>query len=139
MGRHHHGYVWVGNAAALVPQDPRRAGHPDFAASPVPPLELAHWLLKSGSFVRGTFTAPEEATAWVDAAARPYVGELLPAQLASAGAAVVGGEDFAGGWYVSGQRFLAVHLVACSPHRFRPEYGCPVSVGRGSGRTVPGG
>lgn len=40
--------------------------------------------------------------------------------------ALVAGEDRVGGWWVSGGRFLSVNLIACSPHRVRPEYACPL-------------
>ncbi|MEU1946929.1 hypothetical protein ABZ554_31950 [Streptomyces sp. NPDC020125] len=39
---------------------------------------------------------------------------------------VASGEDVVGGWYLTGQRFLSVCLIACSPHRMRPEIPCPV-------------
>ncbi|GAB2595299.1 hypothetical protein GCM10027168_30000 [Streptomyces capparidis] len=51
--------------------------------------------------------------------------EVPEARVRGAVLAVAGGEDVAGGWWLGGQRFLSVCLIACSPHRFRPEYPCP--------------
>jgi hypothetical protein len=39
--------------------------------------------------------------------------------------ALAAGEDIVGGWYLTGQRFLSVSLIARSPHRLRLEISCP--------------
>ncbi|MGW0731353.1 hypothetical protein [Streptomyces sp. NPDC002851] len=132
--RHHHGYTWLGTGFGTMRDGPRRVGHPEFSSSGVPPLELAHWLLKPAHFVMGTWTDPREAAAWFGRKAREHVDAFidshdrssLDAKIIVVAEAVAYGEDVAGGWWMSGQRFLAVHLIACSPHRFRPEYVCPV-------------
>ncbi|MEU7281756.1 hypothetical protein AB0A69_23715 [Streptomyces sp. NPDC045431] len=117
---HHHGYLWLGSGLHQVPDGVRRAGHPEFPSSPYPPLELAHWLLKPPSFVRGTWAEPKEAAAWFAEQVRPHVDAF-----GCDHDALAGGQDIVGGWWLSGQRYLGVYLIACSPHRFRPEYGCP--------------
>lgn len=132
---HHHGYTWLGSGHDLLKDGPRRPMHPDFTGARVVPLELAHWLLKPRSFIRGTWTAPEEAVAWFVTQAQNHAPsfasdhdrtpEALSARIAATAEAVVAGQDVAGGWYLTGQRFLSVCLIACSPHRTRPEIPCP--------------
>ncbi|MFI2226351.1 hypothetical protein [Streptomyces fradiae] len=130
---HHHGYSWLGTGLHHIHDGARRAGHPDFIASPVPPLELAQWLLKAAAFVRGTWREPQQAAAWFGAQVRPYAEvfdrdhdrEALEERITAAAEAVAGGADVAGGWWLVGRRYLGVYLIACRPHRFRPEYPCP--------------
>ncbi|MBL1098272.1 hypothetical protein [Streptomyces coffeae] len=132
---HHHGYTWLGSGHDLLKDGPRRPIHPEFASSKVVPLELAHWLLKPPSFVQGTWTDPTQAADWFGNRAREHADsfasdhdrapETLSAKVQGAAEAVAGGEDVAGGWYLTGQRFLSVCLIACGPHRLRPGIGCP--------------
>lgn len=73
--------------------------------------------------------------AWFGARAGEHLGAFasvaeraaLDGRIAAAAGPVAGGEDVAEGWWLTGQRFLAVHLVACSPHRLRPERACPLT------------
>ncbi|KUJ66912.1 hypothetical protein ACZ90_31205 [Streptomyces albus subsp. albus] len=132
---HHHGYVWLGSGHDLAKDGPRRPEHPVFATSKVVPLELAHWLLKPRSFIHGSWADPSAAAAWFGQQAREHAAqfasaydrdpERLAAKIESVTRTVAGGEDVAGGWYLTGQRFLSVCLIACSPNRLRPEYACP--------------
>jgi hypothetical protein len=132
---HHHGYLWLGSGLALLKDGPRRPEHPEFATSKVVPLELAHWLLKPPAFIRGTWNDPQEAAAWLGAQAQEHAEafsseherdvEVIASKAGRAAEAAARGEDVVGGWYLTGRRFLSVCLIACSPHRFRPEYGCP--------------
>ncbi|WFB09596.1 hypothetical protein LRS74_23030 [Streptomyces sp. LX-29] len=130
---HHHGYVWSGHGSQMKTDGPRRANSPDFRTATITPLELADWLRKPPQFVRGTFRDPQEAANWVAEQTQEHspsfesdhARETLHAHIESAGAAVRGGEDFCGGWWLKGGRFLSVCLIACSPHRMRPDYGCP--------------
>ncbi|GAA4909161.1 hypothetical protein ACFPM3_12065 [Streptomyces coeruleoprunus] len=132
---HHHGYLWLGTGLHQVKDGIRRAGHPDFATSPVPPLELAHWLLKPPAFVRGTWHDPKEAAAWFGEQVRPHTEafvcrhdhEALGDRIAQAADSAAGGEDVSGGWWLTRQRYLGVYLIACTPHRFRPDYPCPLA------------
>jgi hypothetical protein len=131
---HHHGYLWLGSGLELLRDGPRRPEDPEFSTSRVPPLELAHWLLKPRGFIQGTWTDAREAAAWFGAQAREHAAafssehdrdvEVIATRVQSAAEAVARGEDVVGGWYLTGQRFLSVCLIAC-PHRFRPEYPCP--------------
>ena len=133
MSDHHHGYTWLGSGRELGKDGPRRPAHGEFALSRVPPLELAHWLLKSPALVQGTWRDPQQAADWWGARVRAHGDALLPhdrqqvsTRTQAAARAVAGGEDVAGGWWLAGGRFLSVCLIGCSPHRFRPEACCPV-------------
>lgn len=132
-GLHHHAYVWLGSGEVLVkPGDAqRRPGHPEFRTAQVMPLECADWLLKAAGRIEGTFVEPKEGAEW-------YAGQLAEHASLFGGTSVpeplheetvralAAGEDRVGGWWVSGGRFLSVNLIACSPHRVRPEYACPL-------------
>ncbi|MGW2324942.1 hypothetical protein ACWC5C_04155 [Streptomyces sp. NPDC001700] len=120
---HHHGYTWLGSGHELSKDGPRRPIHPEFTSSKVVPLEVAHWLLKPPSFIQGTWTDPAEAVDWFESQAHAH-GAVAGAAARAVGA-VKAGEDVVGGWYLTGQRFLSVCLVACGPHRMRPEIPCP--------------
>lgn len=135
MERHHHGYTWLGSGFDLHRDGPRRAVHPTFATNPLPPLEVAHWLLKPASLVRGTWNDSHEAAEWFASQVRshsasfatppdrPPVDDRIPTIAQQA----ADGTDIVGGWWLTGQRFLSVSLVACCPHRLRPSYPCPVT------------
>ncbi|ARF56960.1 hypothetical protein B1H19_24795 [Streptomyces gilvosporeus] len=131
--RHHHAYLWLGHGDVLVrPGDAhRRPNHPEFRTAQVMPLECADWLLKPASRIAGTFYEPGDAARWYAGRLAEY-GELFDGAYAvtpSYGETVrvlSAGEDRVGGWWVSGGRFLSVSLIACSPHRVRPVYGCPL-------------
>ncbi|WP_421107627.1 hypothetical protein [Streptomyces sp. NEAU-S77] len=130
---HHHGYTWLGSAHDLHKDGPRRPLHPEFRSSKVVPLELAHWLLKPPSFIQGTWKDPQQAADWFGGQARAsaasFASEHERDRLADAASRAVKraaqGEDVVGGWYLTGQRFLSVCLIACSPHRLRPDIPCP--------------
>ncbi|MEU0838415.1 hypothetical protein ABZ370_02950 [Streptomyces sp. NPDC005962] len=135
---HHHGYTWLGSAHDLLKDGPRHPPHPQFTSSKVVPLELAHWLLKPASFIHGTWTEPQEAAQWFAGQARASTASFasehdrdtnrLANAVSRAADRVAGGEDVVGGWYMTGQRFLSVCLIACSPHRTRPDIPCPQAV-----------
>ncbi|MEU9603155.1 hypothetical protein [Streptomyces sp. NPDC048057] len=136
MQRHHHGYTWLGSGFDLHQDGPRRAVHPTFATNPLPPLEVAHWLLKPASLVRGTYDGPREAAEWFAAQVRPHAATFatqpdpftIDDRIPAIAEQVADGADVVGGWWLTGQRFLSVTLVACSPHRLRPSYACPVEL-----------
>ncbi|WP_328385107.1 hypothetical protein OHS81_13995 [Streptomyces sp. NBC_00400] len=131
-GPHHHAYVWLGSGDVLVkPGDAhRRPGHPEFRSAQVMPLECADWLLKPASRIEATFDEPKEGADWyADQLARYaelFVGSY-PEGLSHEETvrALAAGEDRVGGWWVTGGRFLSLNLIACSPHRVRPDYACP--------------
>ncbi|MFD9211250.1 hypothetical protein ACFVZM_33830 [Streptomyces sioyaensis] len=131
-GPHHHAYIWLGSGDVLVkPGDAhRRPGHPEFRSAQVMPLECADWLLKPASRMEGTFVEPKEGADWYEDQltrhAHLFVGSSVPDPLyEETTRALAAGEDRVGGWWVSGGRFLSVNLIACSPHRVRPDYACP--------------
>ncbi|WP_167828404.1 hypothetical protein, partial [Streptomyces palmae] len=115
--------------------------HPAFQATDLPPLERAHWLLKPAGRSAGTFP-PEAAVRWFTARLAEYaqavVGRCGPAPDPTTMLAdLAAGEDVVGGWWLSGDRFLSLQLIAC-PHRLRPEISCPNGVGKGSAGRLPG-
>ncbi|WP_431043897.1 hypothetical protein ACQUSR_19690 [Streptomyces sp. P1-3] len=125
---HHHAYLWVGNGRALVNDGPRRPVHPDFRTADVPPLERAHWLLKPATRIAGTF-APHDAADWYGAQLAQYADAITgtrgPApDRAETIRGLRAGDDIVGGWWLTGDRFLSLSLIAC-PHRVRPEFPCP--------------
>ncbi|WFB07845.1 hypothetical protein LRS74_12910 [Streptomyces sp. LX-29] len=132
---HHHGYTWLGSGLDLLKDGPRRPVHPEFSANKIVPLELAHWLLKPATLIQGTWTEPTEAAEWFTARVRMHAPSFasehhrdqsrLAERISRAVEAMSNGEDVAGGWYLTGQRFLSVCLIACSPHRVRPDIACP--------------
>lgn len=135
MHHHHHGYTWLGSARDLLKDGPRRPIHPEFKTTRTVPLERAHWLLKPPSFIQGTWTDPTQAAEWFAIRTREHAAsfasdhdrtpEALSAKLDNTTKALAAGEDIVGGWYLIGQRFLSICLIACSPHRLRPEIVCP--------------
>ncbi|MFJ2674766.1 hypothetical protein [Streptomyces sp. NPDC087525] len=132
MASHHHAYVWLGHGDVLVkPGDAhRRAGHPEFPSAQVMPLESADWLLKSAARIEATFAEPDEAADWyaeqLALHAKTFTGTYAPtADREEFVRRLAAGEDLVGGWWLTGGRFLSVNLVACGPHRVRPEYACP--------------
>ncbi|GAA2112532.1 hypothetical protein GCM10009802_10680 [Streptomyces synnematoformans] len=72
----------------MAKDGPRRPAHPEFTVSRVPPLELAHWLLKPATFVAGTWGDQVRAHA---GALLPHDSEHVPARAESAARAVAGG------------------------------------------------
>ncbi|SOE11775.1 hypothetical protein SAMN06272775_2758 [Streptomyces sp. 2323.1] len=131
-GPHHHAYVWLGSGDVLVkPGDAhRRPDHPEFRSAQVMPLACADWLLKPAARIEATFEEPKGGAEWYAAQLARY-GELFVGSSVPDPAyeetvrALAAGEDRVGGWWVSGGRFLSVNLIACSPHRVRPDYACP--------------
>ncbi|MFI2185443.1 hypothetical protein [Streptomyces sioyaensis] len=131
-GPHHHAYIWLGSGDVLVkPGDAhRRPGHPEFRSAQVMPLECADWLLKPAARMEATFDEPKEGAEWYAAQLAQYAdlfnGPHVPdPSYEETVRALAAGEDRVGGWWVSGGRFLSVNLIACSPHRVRPDYACP--------------
>ncbi|WP_043265354.1 hypothetical protein [Streptomyces sp. CT34] len=129
---HHHAYLWLGHGDVLVkPGDAhRRPTHPEFRAAQVMPLECADWLLKPAARIEATFHTPEDGAHWYAAQiarhAALFAGTYAPpADRRETVRILAAGEDRVGGWWVTGNRFLSVNIVACSPHHIRPEYGCP--------------
>jgi hypothetical protein len=135
--RHHHGYTWLGSGFELHRDGPRRDTHPTFSGNPLPPLEVAHWLLKPAAQVRGTWSEPGAALEWYAQQVLPHLEAFVsewertaaPVRIGASAERLLAGDDVVGGWWLAGQRFLSVNLVACSPHRARPEFRCPAPAG----------
>ncbi|MFJ1994040.1 hypothetical protein [Streptomyces asiaticus] len=86
--------------------------------------------------IKGTFEAPDKASAWY----RDQVRALSPSFLtdhdknsarqaewfAAADDRLSWGGDIVGGWYLRGTGFASVQVVACSPNRIRPTIPCPM-------------
>ncbi|KUJ70821.1 hypothetical protein ACZ90_00435 [Streptomyces albus subsp. albus] len=128
---HHHAYEWLGPGQYLIkPGDAvRRPGHPEFASTAMMPLECADWLRKPARFIKETFTSPTAATEWFRGRVTGHQDLFAELPVPFGGwrevdRRLAAAEDFVGGWYVKGDRFLSLNLIAC-PNRLRPEYGCP--------------
>ncbi|WP_433857769.1 hypothetical protein [Streptomyces kronopolitis] len=130
---HHHAYVWLGSGDVLVkPGDAhRRPDHPEFRSAQMMPLVCADWLLKPAARIEATFEEAEKAADWLAGQLVEYaglfVGSCVPEPSYEETVRVLtAGEDRVGGWWVSGGRFLSLNLIACGPHRARPERVCPL-------------
>ncbi|MEU0692155.1 hypothetical protein, partial [Streptomyces uncialis] len=153
---HHHGYTWIGEKTAFDNEALRRPPHPHppppplpgdpaaqrlteryrevvtgFTTTELPPIQTAHWLLKPGTLVRGTWTQPEEAVEWLRLQlAEPPHGLITytdpaPWKTASLERLSWGG-DLSLGHYLGGTLFRSVAIVTCSPNRSAPELPCPL-------------
>lgn len=108
---HHHGYIWVGEKTAFDNEALRRPPHPHpppppapgdpaaqrlteryrevvtaFPSTGLPPLRTAHWLLKRGTLVRGTWTEPKEENWGSGTADEPDDRHRVTGQAAGSGA-----------------------------------------------------
>ncbi|MEU8570679.1 hypothetical protein AB0C51_20425 [Streptomyces pathocidini] len=78
-----------------------------------------------------TFHDPKEAADWFAEQllrnADIIVGSYTPGATRTERVLTLStGGDVVGGWWASGGRFLSLNLIACSPHRVRPDYACPL-------------
>lgn len=104
----------------------------------LPPLETAHWLIKPGALVRGTWDEPAAAD-WLGDRLAAYASRFAaepdrdrgrPAALARCAAARLGwGGDVSHGFSLERPAFLSLALVCCSPNRALPELDCPLGQG----------
>lgn len=144
---HHHAYQWTGPATSLSRNGPRRPAEPPlppthkavFDSSEVPPLELAHWLLRPPNQIRATFHGQDEGADWMRARFLEHVPLLdppwpedhTPTRLGdlhtSAVRALASGHDVTWGYYLTGQRFFHASLIGC-PNQFRPVLPCPLNL-----------
>ncbi|NEB04786.1 hypothetical protein [Streptomyces sp. SID13726] len=153
---HHHGFLWTGPKARFDDEALRRPPHPEpppagsrpelvqrcrevaaeFAATEIPPLETAYWLVKPRSSVRGTWEEPKEAVTWLaeqlDDYAPRFASEWdrdathLTLLIDSALVRLSLGADASLGFYLERPSYLSLAVVTCSPHRSRPNLPCPV-------------
>ncbi len=153
---HCHGYLWVGEKATFDKEGIRRppaAEEPTATSAPdvvrryreaaeqwrtceVPPIQVAHWLMKPPRLIRGTWEEPEEAAEWLGrrlgehaprfSSARDRDSTRLAERVAFAAETLKGGGDIAQGHYLGRPQFLSLALVTCSPNRAGPRLGCPL-------------
>ncbi|MGW0997667.1 hypothetical protein [Streptomyces sp. NPDC002520] len=153
---HHHGYLWVGPKESFDDEALRRPPHPEpppaggrpeliqryrevataFPTADLPPLETAYWLAKPRSLVRGTWSEPKEAAAWIGERVTEYVPRFvserdrecvdLPRLVNSAVERLLSGADISLGFYLERPSYLSLALVTCSPNRSKPELACPM-------------
>jgi hypothetical protein len=153
---HHHGYLWNGPKQRFDQEGLRRPPHPEpppadsrpeliqryrdvvteFPVSDLPPLETAHWLMKPGTLVLGTWEEPKEAAAWLGERLAEYAPRFgsdtdrdsarLAALVNSTAGTLGWGGDVSLGFYLERPVFLSLSLVTCSPNRTTPDPGCPL-------------
>ncbi|GAA2224816.1 hypothetical protein [Streptomyces nogalater] len=153
---HHHAYLWTGPKPRFDEEAFRRPPHPEpppptgspeliqryrlataeFTTCDLPPLETAYWLVKPRSIVKGTWSEPSAAAAWLGERLTEYAPRFaaeahrapgrLAALLASAAERLAAGGDISLGFYLERPVFLSVALVGCAPHRARPDLPCPL-------------
>ncbi|MGZ3099813.1 hypothetical protein [Streptomyces sp. H72] len=142
---HHHGYLWTGPKPRFDQEALRRPPHPEppppgsrpeliqryrevaagFPSCDLPPLETRNWLRKPSAQVRGTWTDPRDAAAWLRDRLAEYAPRFasdaqwdavrLAALVASAQARLGWGGDVSLGCYLERPAFLSVALVTCPP------------------------
>ncbi|MFE7118143.1 hypothetical protein ACFU99_22270 [Streptomyces sp. NPDC057654] len=163
---HHHGYLWTGSRKRFDQEGHRRPPYPappptpegddgtdrhkaaqrykeaaaEFRTGDLPPMETAHWLMKPGSLVRGTWEAPKQAAEWLGERLTEYAPRFMSeadrdrtrlAALADSAAARLGrGGDVSHGFYLEHPSFLSLALVCCSPNRTQPYMACPLHLPR---------
>ncbi|MET8181605.1 hypothetical protein [Streptomyces sp. NPDC005336] len=150
---HIHAYSWLGEKE-LFDRDalrrlPDRARPPataedeeyyrtlvdTFRRSELPPLQTAHWLLKSPHLIRATFDEPKDATAWLARELTDHAPGFLSQQEAdtsrlarvvtSSATTLTHAGDVSVGFYLGRTSFLSLALVTCSPNRWAPDLPCP--------------
>jgi hypothetical protein len=154
---HIHAYSWLGekemfdrDALRRLPDRPRppvtaedeeyyRALLDTFRRSELPPMRVAHWLLKSPRLIRATFEEPKDAAAWLGRELTEHAPGFFSRQeadtarlsrlIASAADTLARGGDVSVGYYLGRTSFLSLALVACSPNRSAPDLPCPRPAG----------
>ncbi|OWA24458.1 hypothetical protein B9W61_12180 [Streptomyces sp. CS057] len=159
---HHHGYLWTGSRQAFDREGDRRPpadrppppptgeddkdGHrlirryreaaAEFRTGSLPPIRIAHWLLKPAGLVCGTWKEPKEAAAWLDDRLREYASrfdshqeqepDYLSTRVNGALERLSWGGDVSWGIYLARPSYLSLAVVTCSPNRAEPHTPCPV-------------
>ncbi|MER5771013.1 hypothetical protein [Streptomyces sp. NPDC001985] len=134
---HWHGYgPWTGSRDTYAQEALRRPGsHPEdphtraFIASPLPPMQTGHWLLRTGQTTPDrTWSALSQALAWLAEihAAHPPHGRYpgVDIKLAHARDALPRGTDVVWVHYTRTQHLVSLSVVCC-PQRFHPGIPCP--------------
>lgn len=127
---HYHGYEWAGDGRLLAKESLRRpvegAG---YHHSDLPPMMTGWWLLRPAAQVRGTWTTPTEAAAWLAqryAEHAPGGDPWLPlrTRLPMAIQQLEQSSDVAWTRWVSGSRWSGHYVIVC-PNRIWPRIPCP--------------
>ncbi|PAZ13368.1 hypothetical protein CLM62_25840 [Streptomyces sp. SA15] len=108
----------------------------EFPVEDLPPLEIAYWLIKPRTLVRGTWDEPKEAAAWLGERLTEHAFRFAcEAQRDTAHLALLvnssvdklsWGGDVSLSFYLERPSYLSVALVTCSPNLAHPELACPV-------------
>lgn len=152
---HFHAYSWIGACGpksdfykeigrrppprSVEPGDPQvsadfiKTHMLDWKASDLPPVEIAHWLLRSPKHIKGTFKEPAAALPWLSewldrmpyASARDKDDWVRYRRVLSAGEELSRGQSLSLGWYLTEQRFGSVAVVSCAPNNYYPGIACP--------------
>ncbi|QKV92566.1 hypothetical protein HUT19_13080 [Streptomyces sp. NA02950] len=150
---HIHAYTWLGEkelfdreALRRLPDRPRppvtaedeeyyRSLLDAFRRSELPPMETAHWLLKSPRAIRATFDEPKDAAVWLGRELTEHAPGFLSQQEAdtarlarlvtTAAERLSHGGDVSFGFYLGRTSFLSLALVTCSPNHTAPDLRCP--------------
>ncbi|WKX70205.1 hypothetical protein [Streptomyces sp. XD-27] len=128
---HYHAYSWSGPKPDFDRERDRRPEGPGFAASDLPPLQVAHWLRKPRRLIRATYEHPKEAADWlaervVETVTISAMRPPLETQIALAVDTLGWGGDVSWGCYGAGTRFVSLAVVSC-PNRADPAVACPLS------------
>ena len=128
MDQHWHGYAWTGHGQDIVRDAARRPG-PDsgFLSNALPPLVTAHWLLKPRNQIKGTWTDPADAVAWLLARYEETPepgGPSLELRTELARDALPRGNDVTWAYWLGGGRFVHYSVLSC-PRRTEPDVRCP--------------
>ncbi|MBO8186625.1 hypothetical protein [Streptomyces spirodelae] len=103
---HWHAYTYTG------PQWPRDGEARNLQAA-VPPNTISHWFRKPQSMRAGTFSAPEEAIAWLDQELNAMPPSNLEAKLAHLVACLDRGADAYAGYYSAGGQMVVRCTLVC--------------------------
>ncbi|MGW2419248.1 hypothetical protein ACWC0C_08290 [Streptomyces sp. NPDC001709] len=153
---HYHGYLWVGAKERFDQEALRRPPHPDpppggskpeliqryrevaaeFPTVDLPPVEIAYWLVKPCSLVRGTWDEAKDAADWIGVRVAEHAARfasewerdfvVLAAFVNSIAEKLSSGSDVSLGFYLERPSYLSLAVVTCSPNRSKPELSCPV-------------
>lgn len=127
---HWHGYgPWVGTRDELGQEYLRVPAHPDFLASPMPPVITGHWLLRqSQTSADRTWTTAGDAVEWLKKVYhdRPPTGDYMPVEDKArfAEGELLIGNDVVWAWYY-GRNFVSSSVICCPNLPLHPDIPCP--------------
>lgn len=135
---HFHAYSWRGQGVELEREAERRAEHPEFGSSELPPLRTGAWLAKPARCIRATWDEPGQAVEWLRANFEELARSLLhdeerefpplTARSAYAERDLRGGTDVVWEFWLHGGVFVHLSVICCSPNKWYVGR-CPQQVG----------